>query len=488
MFLSAVAVALVASACTSAVQSPSTTSTSQPPESQTSTTAPVSSTSTSLDPPEASTTTVALSDIDPSLVGAPGGGWVLFPDSGNGGYDVLLVDLTLVLSDDLSAIEGVASITASATQDLQRFSLDVRDLNVSDVSVDGESVEAVTVGDKLIVTLVEALAPGDPFTVSVTYVAQPDPYLPPGVPFAMGWDRTQAGSLLFVHGFPGAAATWAPTNEVKDDPARFVLRIDAPDGLDVTGSGFPSVEGDFVVWDTRQEVSGVTFAVSDYEQSSIEWNGVRIDLDLTSGSPTRETWSEAIPEALDYLESVFGPFPYERLGISAINGERFALSAPMRILIPESMPTNVLTHELAHQWAGNAVGATDPETYSWMFEGLATYAETLFFFRDQDDIPNPRFGVPNETRALDQVDSIDDLLDAATYQRGALLYQALRLEIGEEPFFDTLREFIQANLYGTVEIETLQTVAEEMSGMDLDAFFTAWVSETTVPELPPVDG
>ena len=187
---------------------------------------------------------------------------------------------------------------------------------------------------------------------------------------------------------------------------------------------------------------------------------------------------------LDYLESIFGPFPYEQLGISAINGKPFAFSAPMRILIPETMPTTVLVHELAHQWAGNAVTPSDPETYSWMFEGLATYTETLFALRDSDTLPTGRFGVPDETRPLDQVDSVDDLLDAATYQRGALLYQALRLEIGDEAFFNTLRAFIERNLHESVEIETLQAIAEEMSGMDLDAFFTAWVSDTVVPELP----
>ena len=86
----------------------------------------------------------ALSDIDPVLVGALRGDSVLFPESGNGGYEVTLVDLTLVLSDDLTAIDGVASISANATQDLQRFSLDARDLDVSDVTVNGEAVEAVS--------------------------------------------------------------------------------------------------------------------------------------------------------------------------------------------------------------------------------------------------------------------------------------------------------------------------------------------------------
>lgn len=89
--------------------------------------------------------------VDPALVGDTGGDLLLFPDSGNGGYEVSLYDLKLILSDDLTDLEGVASITATATQDLQRFSLDARDLMVASVSVDGKSVEFVTAGPELIV-------------------------------------------------------------------------------------------------------------------------------------------------------------------------------------------------------------------------------------------------------------------------------------------------------------------------------------------------
>ena len=77
------------------------------------------------------------SDIRTKKVGDTGGGLSLFPDIGNGGYEVSLYDLTLVLFDDLSGLDGVASITAITTQRLQRFSLDALDLMVASVCVDG---------------------------------------------------------------------------------------------------------------------------------------------------------------------------------------------------------------------------------------------------------------------------------------------------------------------------------------------------------------
>lgn len=429
-------------------------------------------------------------EVDTALVGDTGGGWTLFPDSGNGGYEVSLYDSTLILSDDLTALEGVASITAVATQDLQRFSLDARDLQVAAVSVDGDSVEHITAGPELIVTLDQPLSSGDEFLVSVDYSAEPGPYRPEGVPFSMGWDVIP-GRRLLVHGFPGAAATWTPVSESIYDPARFILRIDPPEGFTATASGFPIDDEEFFVWDTQREVNDATFTVAEHELSEIEWNGVPIDFALIPTNRVRDAWEKDVPEMLDFLETVFGPFPYERLGLSAINGKEFALAAPMRILIPESMPRPVLLHELAHQWAGAAV-SSENEASGWLWEGLATYSEALFAEHEgrESAITSSLLAtsVPEVTRPLDRVDSIDDLLDNATYRRGALLYHALRLEIGDEAFFITLREFIQRHLHATAEVEDLQAIAEEISGEDLSRFFANWVTESAVPDLPPTDG
>jgi hypothetical protein len=460
------------STTTSSATAPTTTATSP------STTTTSSSTTT---------TTAQLREIDSALVGDTGGDWKLFPDSGNGGYDVAVYDYTLVLADDLTALDGFASITAVATQDLQRFSLDARGLNVASVSIDGLSAEFAIAGPELIVTLDEPLTSGEEFAVTVDYAAAPELYRPSGVPFSMGWD-VSANRQVLVHGFPGSTATWAPVNASKGDTAPFVFGIDPPDGFTATASGAGTDDGDFSVWDTQREVTDFTFAVAEYETSTIDWNGVPIAFSMAPDSSKRKSWEEDVPEMLEYLETIFGPFPYESLGLSSITSRPFALAAPMRILIPEDFPKSVLVHELAHQWAGNAVATADPETYAWMYEGLATYTESLYAENQSPDYSFGSFGLPPTTRPLDEVDSIDDLLDAVTYNRGALLYHALRLEIGDEAFFATLWEFIQSNLHGTAEIDDLQAVAEEMADADLGQFLTSWVSEAVVPDLPPAAG
>ena len=68
--------------------------------------------------------------------GAPGIGDPYFPLEGNGGYDTQHYDLSFSYDPASDRLEGVAIITAKATQDLSRFDLDLQQLDVSSVTVD----------------------------------------------------------------------------------------------------------------------------------------------------------------------------------------------------------------------------------------------------------------------------------------------------------------------------------------------------------------
>lgn len=68
--------------------------------------------------------------------GSRGVGDPYFPAAGNGGYDVENHLLELDYVPATRALAGVATITATATADLASFSLDLRGLTVSAVTVE----------------------------------------------------------------------------------------------------------------------------------------------------------------------------------------------------------------------------------------------------------------------------------------------------------------------------------------------------------------
>ena len=61
---------------------------------------------------------------------------------------------------------------------------------------------------------------------------------------------------------------------------------------------------------------------------------------------------------------------------------------------------------------------------------------------------------------------------------------ALRLEIGDEDFFRVLRAWAQRNRYGVVSTADLVTLAERISGQQLDGLFAAWLYTPGKPARP----
>jgi aminopeptidase N len=79
----------------------------------------------------------------------------------------------------------------------------------------------------------------------------------------------------------------------------------------------------------------------------------------------------------------------------------------------------------------------------------------------------------------------DDLFSPTVYDRGALTLHALRLRIGDEAFFATLRAWTERYHDGNAMTSDFIALAEEKSGQDLDAFFAAWLYEIALPNLTP---
>ncbi len=78
----------------------------------------------------------------------------------------------------------------------------------------------------------------------------------------------------------------------------------------------------------------------------------------------------------------------------------------------------------------------------------------------------------------------NNLFAGAVYQRGGLTLHALRLTIGEVAFFDSLRTYTERYHDGIASTEDFIAIAEEMSGVSLDALFDAWLFQADMPDLP----
>jgi aminopeptidase N len=125
----------------------------------------------------------------------------------------------------------------------------------------------------------------------------------------------------------------------------------------------------------------------------------------------------------------------------------------------------------------------------WLNEGFATYMEVRY--AETHGGPSGATWLRRVYRLYDADDSFwrvsladpgsGKIFDGAVYQRGAMTLQALRNVIGDRTFSQLLRTWVAQRRNGNGATTDFHTLAEQLSGQDLDAFFDAWLVATVKP-------
>jgi aminopeptidase N len=433
--------------------------------------------------------------------GAPGAGDPYYPIYGNGGYDVRHYDLDIRYAPGPNHLSGTATIQADATQDLTCFNLDLVGLEVHTLTVDGQPATFSRSGHELKITPETPLGSGDAFEVVVGYEGTPRTFELTGTTARAGLMPTRDGAI--VAGEPEAAAGWFPVNDHPTDRATYTFRVTVPNRYDVVANGLPdskTTNGNRTthVWVANDPMASylATVDIGDWRMRFRQTDSGlpvidAVDPDMVSDSRAalrRE------PEILSFLESQFGPYPFETAGAIVTDSTKlgFALETQTRpIYPPHAFPgpgTYYIVHELAHQWFGDLVSVHQWKDI-WLNEGFATYAEWLWTEHRGFGTTQETFGadvrrIPRESEFWSVVigdPGVKDLFDGAVYERGAMTLQALRNQIGTTDFFEVLHQWVQAHAFGTGSTDEFIALAEQVSGQQLDDLFQTWLFDPVKP-------
>jgi len=449
---------------------------------------------------ETSTTATAAPEVI-GTAGALGVGDPYFPGLGNGGYDVKHYTLALTWNADEGTIDGIATIEAEATQDLSSFSLDLAGMSVAGVTVDGVPAKADHADRELVVTPDDAVPAGESFTAVVTYGGTPTPVSDGTDLFDVGWQTD--GREAFVVNEPAGAATFFPVNDHPSDKATYTFEITAPADQVVAANGLLAGERDegdgtrTWTYEAGDPMASylVQIAIGDYELVDAGAVGgvVLRHAFHRSLAATARRATERTAEMIDVLDDVFGPYPFEAYGVLAVDEDLgFALETQTLTIIGSDVAGSgrraeeILLHELAHQWVGDAVS---PATWKdvWLNEGFATYSEWLWSERTGGATAAARARALRGTRADLDTPPGDpgsrELFAVTVYWRGGMTLQALREQVGDDAFFRILREWVDGHLDSVAATPEFIALAEQVSGQQLDDLFQRWLYEPGLPSL-----
>lgn len=436
--------------------------------------------------------------------GAPGAGDPYYPDAGNGGYDVSHYDLRLKYQPKTDLLEGTATIQATATQNLSRFNLDLG-LEVSEVRVNGRKAAFARSGEQeLEVTPASGLPKGSSLSVVVRYAGKPSEVKIHGF---TAWQRTPDGGVAAQE--PESSAWWFPGNDHPRDKATYDVSVSVPDGTQAISNGVLQSQSSKLGW-TRfnwrsnkpQATYLATLAVGRFDITTDKTdNGLPVlnaySKDLGDNAGAARASIERTTEVAEWLESVFGAYPFNALGGYVPNvPTSFALETQTRpFYSPKAFAggsnVSIVVHELAHQWYGDSV-SVDGWKDIWVNEGFARYSQWLWSEKEGEGTAQE---LADHVYAQNAADSPfwqvkpgdpgpDNQFHIAVYDRGALALQALRNEIGDKAFFRILKGWPKERAYGNATVRDFVSYAEKASGKPLSGLFDTWLYQAGKPGAP----
>lgn len=451
--------------------------------------------------------TVGIISAQDDTIGASGMGDRYYPELGNGGYDVQHYTLDLITDVETNLTLGFATIEAIATQDLTAFNVDFIGMDVVGITVNEADADYSRAGREMTIVPADLLPNGEPFTLTVKYGGYPEPIRPEAIPFTMGWNHLGANGV-YVASEPSGAATWYPVNDHPQDKATYTFRVTVPEPYVVAANG--------ILTDTIREDGMMTYVweasdpMASYLATLHIGRFVRQEQTLDSGLVIRNYFPERLAdmgelafirqgEMLAYFETVFGPYPFEVYGSVVVDAMLpFALETQTlslygaTIIMTGPQNESIIAHELAHQWFGNSVSPHQWQDI-WLNEGFATYAQWLwtehaYSIEARDGFIQREYAVAASPFTLAEATlgepRPNDLFNRGVYVRGGLTLHALRLQVGDDAFFEILQTYAATFHDSTATTADFINVAETVSGEDLGEFFEMWLYQTDLPPIP----
>ncbi len=398
---------------------------------------------------------------------------------------------------------------------------------VADVRIDGQpATTRLEDGDTaLSIALPQPLAPGRQAEISMGFTT-----IIPDSGGGYGIFNESGGTFALYNWHPELAVyengAWLlnPVTEQGDptntDAANYIVAFAAPDRYHVITSGVESGQASANGQTTHSFVGALTrnFVVAageQFAQTSQQVGGTTVTSyylpgDEAGGKATLATATKS----LELFSKRFGPYAYAELdiieidlsggaagmestGLIMIGSAYYESSAADNPLASLGGGADVLAfttaHETAHQWWYGVVGSNAYQQ-PWLDESLTNWSSA--FYVDETagtdagllardlliQLPYLLVVAQGDVRLDQPVDRFGELeYSAIVYGKGALMYDVLRKDIGDDKFFAFLRRYYQEHRFERVDGEQWRaTLADIIGEPAARTFYQKWVEGNSI--------
>lgn len=371
----------------------------------------------------------------------------------------------------------------------------MNNMSVDSVFVNSKPAAFTYENDLITLQLDRPHAVGELFTTRVVYH---------GLPMATGlgaftFDSTRGKPMIWTLSEPYGARNWWPCKDAPIDKADSVdIRVKVASNLIVASNGLlKSVQtlGSYKIyeWQERYPISTylVSLAIHPYSTYS-DWyvnaahDSMEVQFYVFADHLTavRSNYAKTV-SMIKTFSKLFGEYPFikEKYGHA-----EFTWGGGMEHQTLTSLGgwgEGLIAHELSHQWWGDMVTCEDFH-HIWLNEGFATYSEALWweqqFGREalhQEMATTAYLG--EETIYIEDPQTENVFYYPTTYAKASWVLHMLRHVVGDDVFFQILRQYYYEYKFSTITTEQFRDFCEQISGKNLDAFFQQWIYGSGAP-------
>ncbi len=418
------------------------------------------------------------------------------------GFDVQAYDLTLNINHTAQQISGNVIATVLAEENLSAIPYNLVGLNVTSVLVNGQPAVYTHTGGIINISL--NVPAGQTVTTQVFYSGTPQ--LSPDI-YHIG--MIFSPNTVFTISDPDAARYWWPCYDHPWDKAIVHLRVTLRSDWKVAANGLRDAivdNGDgtsTTFWTGQNPMTTYLVCVTCGPYVEINQNAGNLPI---QNFVMQNQYNNALvdlanlPDMINYYSQLFGPYPFEKYGNAVVAMSTYgAMEHQTMTTLGNYIITGtgayelVIAHELAHQWFGDAVSFLDFNDV-WLSEGFATYSEHLWTDKTEgwqaacDYVANSyhQYYLNWEAGAGPQTiydPDFNSYFAPPSYEKAASVLHMLRLRLGDAQFFQLLQTWFDTYKHGNVVTPEFEALAEQVSGQNLDQFFSQWIYNAGIPSL-----
>jgi aminopeptidase N len=435
----------------------------------------------------------------------------------NKNIDIKHYTFEISLSDSADVIYGKTQITVLFKKaGIQSLRLDLmnqtanrqgKGMLVDEIKVADMPVTYTHQNDELIIQLPKPSNTNTTIVFTISYHGIPFDGLIIG-PTKFG-DRS-----FFCENWPNKTRHWLPTVDHPSDKATLEFIVTAPAHYKVISNGLLLEESDLgnhirlTHWKQSVPVSCWLFVlgVADFAVKYVDqFNGKSIQSWVYPQN--REAgfydFDEPTKKVLEFFSSYVGPYAYEKLAnIQSVNSGG-GMETSSAIFYGEKLITgkrdertrDVVIHEIAHQWFGNAVTESTWDD-AWLSEGFATFFTVLFIeheygkdaytkgiIKAKKSVFEMALKMPGFSIVSPRSAEKEPVTSGITYQKGAWVLHMLRNLVGEVNFKKGIQTYYATYYNGNATTNDFRTIMEKTSGKDLKVFFKQWLYQPINPTI-----